>query len=177
MSIFLETPRLIIEIPTISDVDHQYTLQSNPEVMRYIGKGIRTKKDIEQQITKAIQHYEKYHFSLGSVFEKQTHQFVGRAGLIYLAYDDTQPDIEVAYALLKPFWHQGFATELTRYLIKWGFSNLKIDKLVANTHPDNIASKHVLEKSGMQFIKKGSYNHLPVDYYEILKSNWLNTIS
>src|SRR5262249_26590870 len=104
MSIFLETKRLIIHTPKMSDFDDLYALQTDTEVMKYVGKGIRTREEVVSGLEKAIAHLDKYGFSLGSVYEKESGEFVGRAGLIYLAYDDTQPDIEVGYGLIKKFW-------------------------------------------------------------------------
>ena len=69
--------------------------------MKYIGQDVRTQPEIMIDLEKAIAHHAKHGFSLGCVFEKESGQFVGRTGLIYLAYDNTQPDIEVAYALVK----------------------------------------------------------------------------
>ena len=66
--------------------------------------------------------------------------FIGRAGFVYLNYDDTQPDIEIGYELKKEYWHQGYATELVLALINWGFDHLDVTRLVAVTRPDNLKS-------------------------------------
>ncbi len=46
MSIMLTTPRLIIREPTHKDFDNLYRLQSNTEVMSFIGDGRRNKKKL-----------------------------------------------------------------------------------------------------------------------------------
>jgi [ribosomal protein S5]-alanine N-acetyltransferase len=170
MSIFLETERLIIKAPSAADLDDQYQLQSDPDVMQYIATGARTRAEVEKSLQLFINHYQKHSFSLGSVFEKATRQFIGRAGLIYLALNDTQSDIEIGYALLKPYWGKGYATELTKALIEWAFSNLSVDKLMGVTRPENKNSRRVLEKAGMHFVKMAHYNGIEVTYYEIVKN-------
>lgn len=167
MAIMLETKRLIIQTPSEEDIEHQYQLQSDSDVMQYVGTGIRTRQEVKKGLHLAIQHYHKHRFSLGSVFLKETNEFVGRAGLIYLAFDDAQPDIEIAYALLKSHWNKGYATELAHALISWGFSHLNLHKIVAVTRPENEKSRDVLKKCGMHFVKMTQYNGINVTYYEI----------
>jgi ribosomal-protein-alanine N-acetyltransferase len=94
---------------------------------------------------------------------------VGRAGLIYCAYDDTQPDIEAGYALIKSAWGKGYATELTRALIEWGFAHIPVDQLFAVINPGNDASRQVLKKSEMQFIRIANYWNADVELYAIDK--------
>lgn len=171
MAIFLETKRLIIKKPVADDFNDCYGLQRDPEVMKYIGSGIRQEPEVKTQLDKLIQHQEKYGFSLGSVFEKDTGAYVGRAGLIYLALDDTQPDIEVGYALHKKYWEKGYATELAQALVKWGFQHLKVDKLVGVIRPKNDKSRRVLEKIGMHYVGRTLYRDIEVAKYEIFKNN------
>ncbi len=170
MKIFLETKRLIIKTPDLSDFDNLYLLQSDPVVMEFIGEGVRTKQEVAKSLQTAIDHQQKHGFSLCNVFEKESNTFVGRAGIIYLAFDDTQPEIEVGYALLKPYWNKGYATELTHALIKWGFENLSVDYLVGVIKPKNERSRHVLEKAGMRYIKPYLYRGHEVAYYQIDKN-------
>jgi RimJ/RimL family protein N-acetyltransferase len=95
--------------------------------------------------------------------------FIGRAGLLYFAYDENQSDIEIGYRLHKDFWGKGYGTELVKALINWGFEHLSVNKLVAVINPDNIRSRRVLEKSGMHYVGKCQYYEDEVDRYEILK--------
>jgi ribosomal-protein-alanine N-acetyltransferase len=43
----------------------------------------------------SIHHQAKHGFTFCSVFEKESNNFIGQAGLIHLACDDSQPDVEV----------------------------------------------------------------------------------
>ena len=171
MSIFLETKRLIINTPESIDFDNLYALQTDVDVMQYIGQGVRTSAEVTSGLEKAIAHQKKYGFSLGCVFEKESGVFVGRAGLIYLAYDDTQPDIEVGYALTKAAWCKGYATELANALINWGFQHLPVTKLVGVINPRNDRSRRVLEKVRMNYVGLAHYWNSEVALYDIHKSN------
>lgn len=167
MNTFLTTQRLIVQEPTRNDFDNMYQLQSNSEVMSFIGNGVRNKNEVQLGLEKAIHHYNKNQFSLGSVYIKDSLEFIGRAGLIYLNYDDKQSDIEMAYALLPKYWGKGFATELTKSLIQYAFQELSIQKLLAVVHPENISSQNVLIKCGMSNAGKINYWNKEIIKFEI----------
>lgn len=172
MNSFLETKRLIIKHPSIAEAELVYKLDSDPDVMRYIGNGHpRSRAESLSWYEKSIKHFEKYGFSFGLVFEKQTGEFIGRAGVSYNAYDDTQPDIEIGYRLHRKFWNKGYASELAEALLQWGFQNMKLDKLCGFAHSDNRASRRILEKIGMNLIGLDTYADEEVIRYEILRKN------
>lgn len=166
--LLLETERLLIKVPTLADIKHWYSLHSDPEVMQFID-GARSKRTIQKWLEQDIAYQNKHGFCMGSVFHKDTNQFIGRAGAVYLNYEDNQPDIEIGFVLHKAYWGQGYGTELVKALIKWGFNNLPVTKLVAVTHPENKKSQRVLEKAGMHFAKRMHYHSSDCDLYEILK--------
>lgn len=151
MNTFIETPRLLIKPPDKIDFEAYYGLLSDPEVMRYIGKGMRTREEVWENLENQIKHFNKHGFSLGFVYEKQTGLFIGRAGLVYLEMKDDQPAIEIGYALHHRFWNRGYSTELVKACVHWGFQNLPVKQLLAVIHPDNERSRRVLERAGMRY--------------------------
>lgn len=170
MTLFIESKRLFIEVPSETHFEAFYGHQSDPHVMQYIGDGIRTREEVRTGLDYAIKHYEKHGFTFGAVIEKDSNQCVGQAGLIYLACDETQPDIEVGYRFAKDKWAKGYATEISKAIIKWGFSHLPVKKLVAVIRPENERSRHVLEKVGMHYVGRDNYQHHEVARYEIEKN-------
>src|SRR6516162_6615703 len=114
MTLILETQRLVIKAPSLSDINKWHALHSESEVTLF------SKNTIQEWLDYDIMHYKKHGFSMGSVFEKNSNEFIGRAGLVYLLNDDTQQDIEIGYALHKTYWKNGYATELVKALIDWG---------------------------------------------------------
>jgi ribosomal-protein-alanine N-acetyltransferase len=61
--------------------------------------------------------------------------------------------LEIGYYITTSYRKQGYATEATKAAIDWVFSQPNMQKVSAGCDPDNIASKRVLEKSGMQLIE------------------------
>ncbi|AZE51084.1 hypothetical protein C4K04_5436 [Pseudomonas chlororaphis] len=164
MPLFLETKRLNIQTPSVNDFDHWAALLIEWNAERF------TPERIQNELNEAITHFKKHGFSMGSVYEKDSKIFIGHAGLVYLDYNDAQPDIEVGYALHKSYWNKGYATELAEELIKWGFHHLPIKKLVAVTRPENKRSQRVLEKIGMSNTKIIQLHNDDFLFYEVYSS-------
>jgi RimJ/RimL family protein N-acetyltransferase len=55
-------------------------------------------------------------------------------------------DIEVGYKLIKSAWGKGYATELAKFFIDWGFQELKLSHIVAAAYPQHKASIHIKQK-------------------------------
>lgn len=159
MTIFLETKRLILKKHKLSDFDNLLALRSDPDVMKYIGDGsIHTEEQIRRFLTMTIPYQEKHGIGFCAAFEKASGNFIGQAGLFHIGYLDTQPDIEIAYRLHKKFWGKGYATELVKALIQWGFQYLSVNKLIAAAHPENMASQKVLKKAGLDYRGKRKWH-------------------
>jgi GrpB-like predicted nucleotidyltransferase (UPF0157 family)/predicted acetyltransferase len=178
MEIFLETERLILKKPELSDLDILYTLRSDPKVMQYTGYGAtQTKEQVKEYLDFAIPYKNKHGIGFCLVFEKESGSFIGEAGLFHLLFDDTQSEIEIGYHLHKKFWGNGYATELTKALIKWGFQNLSVKKLVAGSYPENTSSHKVLQKSGFDFRGKIYPDGIELFWYEIYKNDSIELVA
>jgi RimJ/RimL family protein N-acetyltransferase len=82
-----------------------------------------------------------------TVAEKSTGSIIGWGGL----YDDPfDPGwgIEIAYLFAPPAWGRGYASELVRCCLDFARDRLRLETVSAFAHPDNAASRRVLEKSG-----------------------------
>ncbi|WP_372461619.1 GNAT family N-acetyltransferase [Actinacidiphila acidipaludis] len=55
--------------------------------------------------------------------------------------------------LLPSFWGRGHATEGARALVRHGFTQLHLDRIVATTMTVNTASRRVMEKSGLSLTR------------------------
>lgn len=63
-------------------------------------------------------------------------------------------EVEIAYLIDKNFQRQGLASEASFGLLKYGFEELKLSRLICLIDPDNIASQKVAEKTGMKLERK-----------------------
>jgi RimJ/RimL family protein N-acetyltransferase len=127
-------------------------------VMRYIGMGItRNREDALKAIDTNMKHWEKFGFGFFSIFLKKTHEFVGRGGVIHLAFQDENPEVEIGYLLNQKFWGQGYATEFAKCVLDWAMKNIDVDHFVGVTYKENIASQNVLKKIGLHFDREDIY--------------------
>ena len=169
MNNFLETKRLILKPIDPSHLDDLFALRSDPDVMKYIGESgaTQTREEVENFIQCGTGYYEEYGLDFFSVYEKETGAFVGQAGLFHVGFDVKQSDIELAYRLHTKYWNKGYATELAKTLIEYGFNKLSLPKIIAAVRPENERSRRVMEKAGMSYIGIVDFRGKPWPCYEI----------
>ncbi|MBU7585869.1 MAG: GNAT family N-acetyltransferase [Nostoc sp. TH1S01] len=61
--------------------------------------------------------------------------------------------LEIGYYVARSYRLQGYASEATKAVIDWALAQPSVQSVTAGCNPDNIASKRVLEKIGMQLIE------------------------
>jgi len=152
----LETKRLTINPFTLEDARDFYNVVNNPEVLRYIPEGKVSFEKFMETFTRLLDRYgvntpEKItRFSL-AVREKESGRLAGWVGLGQLEINPEE--IEIYYGMGRESWGRGYATEAAGELLRYGFENLKLEKIVAIVLPDNPASIRVVEKIGLKFVR------------------------
>jgi ribosomal-protein-alanine N-acetyltransferase len=74
---------------------------------------------------------------------------VGSIGLFDI--DHGSDSCEIGYSLGSRWWGKGYATEAVMAVLDFAFGTMCAHRVQATYHPDNIASKKVLEKCGMKY--------------------------
>ena len=64
---------------------------------------------------------------------------------------------EIGCWIGRKYWNQGFATETITRLKKFGFEELRLEKIWAATHKENKAPMKVLEKNGFSRVEDRPY--------------------
>lgn len=83
------------------------------------------------------------------IFQLVDDAFVGCCGLRpYLNEDRVY---ELGFHICRGYWRLGFAREATNAVIDFAFAELQATALFAGHHPENTASKRLLEKLGFGF--------------------------
>jgi RimJ/RimL family protein N-acetyltransferase len=160
---FIETERLRLRMLRDSDLDNLAALFADPDVMRYVGNGQPADRiEAEKALASIIAHWDRHGFGRWAIEEKGSGEFVGYGGLRSLLGTP-----EVVYHLAKRYWGKGFATEMARAFLRFGFTEKGFDRIVAIAKPENAASIRVMEKVGMHFEMQTSYYDIEVVLYEI----------
>lgn len=163
MEIFLETERLILRRFTEDDADNLFELDSDPEVVRYANPGgkTRTYEEITDEVLPHfLSEYEKYgHFGHWATIEKLSGEFIG--WFEFKPFAEDREEVELGYRLKKSAWGRGYATEGSRALVRKGFMELGVSRIVAIALAVNTASVRVMQKAGLKFEKRGIYPMYP----------------
>lgn len=173
----LETERLLLEDYEFENLDDFFKLKSCNKVWNYSTFIPLKEKEQANPILKSLINDRidgKYVFR--ALYKKDTKEFIGEAGII--GYSSTANRCVVGYNLLPKYWNKGYATEITKCLIKYGFESLGIERIEALALQINVASCRVLEKSG--FLLEGvlrNFNRCEtgyrnVCYYGIISSEF-----
>ena len=71
-------------------------------------------------------------------------------GSIALRINADHENGELGYWIGKPYWNNGFATEAADAILRFGFNELKLERIHAHYLARNPASGKVMQKIGMQ---------------------------
>lgn len=146
----LATERLQLRRFDENDLDNLFTLDGDPEVMRYITGGSSTAKEIlRRQILPRFVREQDLAGVFGFWAAEQDGSFVGWFSLRPI--DGLPGQATLGYRLRRAAWGQGLATEGGRLLVDRGFRLAELETVIATTYEENIASIGVMKKLGMQF--------------------------
>jgi RimJ/RimL family protein N-acetyltransferase len=94
-------------------------------------------------------HWEKYGYGNWGILPDEESEIIGWAGLQFLPELN---ETEVGFLLDRPFWGKGYATAAALASLRFGFEQAKLDHIIALVHPENLASRRVIEKCGMTYV-------------------------
>ena len=160
MKIFLETRRLILRRFTTDDVQDLFDLDSDPRVMRYLNGGEPASHETirDEVLPRFLGYYERSDcHGFWAAMEKSSGRFIGWFHLKAAGEDPVES--ELGYRLERDAWGKGYATEGSKALIEKSFCEFGVDRVVATTLPENLASIRVLEKAGLRFETRFVYRN------------------
>jgi RimJ/RimL family protein N-acetyltransferase len=165
-----ETARLWLRRPRPADERELIALDSDPEVMQYVGSppGPRPHADTVDRVRQRI---GADHGSGGWwVIEGKGDGVLHGLGLLLPMPDGD--DLEVGYRLARRSWGQGIATEACTALVDHALIRLSLPRVVAVIYPDNAASRRVLEKVGFVHDGMSEYRGARVERYALAREAW-----
>jgi RimJ/RimL family protein N-acetyltransferase len=143
----LITERLRLRPRTMADLEACVAMDLDPDVHRFIyGNRPPGPAEVRAQLRARIAAAWPPEGGIWVVEWQDAPGFLGWCGLFPL---EASGLIEIGYRYLPRAWGQGIATEAARAVLDHGFRALGFDPIVAVTHPANLASRHVLEKIGL----------------------------
>lgn len=158
MAAFFRTERLELRPFTEDDAERLWSLESDPEVMRHIGRPALPDVEAcrEHIRRKCLPHYGLPDGYGAWVVQAAAGEFVGVCSVMRAATSRLAAEMqygpgeaEIGYGLRRPAWGQGYATEVARALVGWALTMPEVRRVVASVSAENVASVRVLEKAGL----------------------------
>ena len=155
----LTTARCILRPVLATDLPDLIRLNQHPIVMQYFPSPLSPEQS-RILLDKMMTHQQTHGFSYFSVLLKENKQFIGLIGLLNTSFNaHFTPNVEIAWRLHHSFWGQGLATEGAVTVLDHAFNDLHLPEVVSFTVPSNIPSRRVMEKIGLQYKPKQSFEH------------------
>jgi len=167
----IESERLVVRKFTLADVEaiHEYT--SNPTVMKYIPEGVMSLEETKSFIIDNLgENVEKY-----AVCLKEGNRLIGHIAFFKYFGEHTY---EIGWVFNPKYYNKGYATEAARTILNYGFTELKLHRIIATCQPENVPSYRIMEKIGMR--REGYFKKcIPHEddwwdeyYYAVLNEEW-----
>ena len=156
----IETARLLLRMFSQDDLDDLSRIYADADVMRYLSGHPLTREQTAGWLKYFLAGWEQYGFGWWAVVLKESGELIGHCGLQFI---HVSPEIEVTYGLATAYWRKGLASEAARACLRYGFEELKLDRIYALADPANTGSHRVMERVGMTYDKTEYYKD---DLYE-----------
>ena len=148
----ITTERLILEDMNGNDCALMQQLARDPRVMRYVLILLENDEQVagfvQHAIDTAQQQADRRDYLL-AIRIPGTGAF---AGFVMLEIDPEKTSTaEVGCILLPECWKNGYASEILRALLAFGFGELALHRVYGKCDELNLASAHVLEKGGLVY--------------------------
>ena len=178
----LHTARLTLVPLADEHLEWEVELDSDPEVMRYLSGRASSREEVEAGHARrmaAAQKVDGLGFWIGLVDD----EFVGWWTL-QPAHGPDQPDepgvADLGYRLLQRQWRKGLASAGARELVRYGFDDVGLDRIIAQTLSVNAGSRAVMERIGLTYVRTFPTSMtLPVEgveegevEYEMTREQW-----
>jgi [ribosomal protein S5]-alanine N-acetyltransferase len=143
-----ETERLFLRPFAESDFDAVHSYASCYENVKYMPWGPNDDSDTYAFISRAITESEETpcrNYEYAAVL-KETVKLVGACSISLKGKDEA----ELGWILHRNYWRHGLGTEMGAFLLRFGFEDLNLRRIIAHCDTDNYGSYRVMERIGMR---------------------------
>jgi ribosomal-protein-alanine N-acetyltransferase len=168
----IETNRLTLRIMRESDAEPLLEIFSDPVAMRYFGV-VFDRNRMDEWVRSNLEHEKKHGFSLLAVVLKKTGDVIGDCGLETDVIDG-QTIVGIGFDFRRSHWGRGYATEAAMAVLRYGFTQLGLERISGWIDPENEPSQRVAERIGMtveRYVMRGNKNYA---LYSIDRQDWSN---
>jgi RimJ/RimL family protein N-acetyltransferase len=151
----LTTDRLVLVPLSDEHLELEVELDSDLEVMRFITGRPHSRAEVEASHRRRLAAAREVD-GLGF--------WVGYADEVFVGWWILQPpngadqpkvagEADLGYRLLRRHWRRGYASEGARELVRYGFAEVGLDRIFAQTMAVNTASRATMTAAGLSFAR------------------------
>ena len=150
----LHTERLRLSPVSIFDLDDLFRIYSDPATNTFNPAGpCKDMAEANAILSRWLNYWEQDGFGHWTISSRnEPNRIIGFGGLSVRNCADVVIN-NLGYRFATEAWGKGYATELSQFAIKYGFTQLKLQDISATVRPDHIISQNVLKKSGFRYIR------------------------
>ncbi len=167
MATHLHTNRLILRDIESTDAPALFAMDSNAEVMKFLGKPVQSLEESEQMIQYIQAQYVRNGIGRWAVEHQETGEFMGWCGIKYVddrIFNEQTNFHDLGYRFLPAYWQQGYAFEAAEACCTYAFEVMKLSTLVGMADVANTGSCRIMEKLGFRLMEDF--------YFEGQKHHW-----
>ena len=106
-------------------------------------------EEVDEWLARQMERYARDGFGLWAVIRREDGAFLGQCGLTMQSVG-TRRVPEIGYLLARRYWHNGYATEAALGCREYAFHGLGLQKVYCIIRENNLASRRVAVRLGMQ---------------------------
>ena len=162
----IETDRLLLRPLALEDLGAVHRLWTDPGVRRYLWDGEEISREkARTMLVRSVESFREHGFGLWAVVRKGSGMFIGFCGF-WPSGEDGRGG-ELLYGISTPYWGSGLGTEAAGAMIRHGFEEIGLDRIVAGAETRNAASLRVMQKAGMLHDGRNIRDGQDLTYYAL----------
>lgn len=179
----LETKNCILRPILLEDAPYLFEYYKYDEVVKYLPfKKHKTISDTENFIKLFfLKNYAKGKISHYAIVFKKENKIIGNIGFNNISSSSKEGEIGICINPL--YWGYNLSSELAKEMLRYGFYDLNLKKVIAVTFEDNKYSQRPLQELGFQYVKsfnkklrtKKISSYVKCDEYEIYKKDYIRS--
>jgi RimJ/RimL family protein N-acetyltransferase len=147
----IHTERLLLRPFTLDDLDDAHAYQSLPEVVRYLYWKPRTREDVRQALVKRTRQdalSDDNDVLVLAVVWLEIGKVIGEVNLNWLSREHRQG--ETGFIFHPAYQGKGLAREASEVMLRLGFNDLGLNRIIGRCDPKNAPSWQLLERLSMR---------------------------
>lgn len=174
----LHTPRLSLREIVPEDAAALFSIHGDPERMKWFGNDPLADRAAAERLVDTFVGWR----AMPNPGTRWGIEIVGRPGLSgtcgLFGWNRNWRKCTIGYELSREVEGQGYMSEALRAVIAWGWSEMSLNRIEAQVHPDNLSSITLLERLG--FVREGRLRQVgfwggsfhDMYQYALLKQDW-----